>query len=256
MILLVDAGNSRIKWACEVGGTLQAGEPLRRSGDADDDVHALSLAWAPLPPPRRVLLASVLQPAFFAALSAYAQAHWSVTVEAAVVRPVACGVVNAYAEPQRLGVDRWLALLAARRTVAGAVCIVDCGTAITVDGMRADGVHIGGLILPGLALMRRMLGTGTAGIAAGVDDVPESEEALPVCAGDTRSAVLGGTLCMAVAGVDRAVAGMRAALGDDMRCLISGGDAGRLLPLLADTYIYEPELVLKGLALYAQDESG
>lgn len=254
MILLVDAGNSRIKWACLVGGTLQAGEPLQRSGDAEDDVHALSLAWAPLPPPRRVLLSSVLRPAFLAALSAHARARWSVTVEAATAQRSGHGVVNAYAEPQRLGVDRWLALLAARRLVTGAACIVDCGTAITIDGMRADGAHVGGLILPGLALMRRMLRSGTEGIA--VESVDEDAGAPPVSATDTRSAVLGGTLCMAVAGIDRAVAGMRGAIGDTAHCLIGGGDAERLLPWLDDTYIYEPELVLKGLAVYAQDENG
>lgn len=255
MILLVDAGNSRIKWACEVGGTLQSGEALQRSGDAHDDVHALSQAWAPLPPPRRVLLASVLSPAFFAVLSAYTQARWSLAVEAAAAQRAAHGVVNAYAQAQNLGVDRWLALLAARRAVAGAACIVDCGTAITVDGMRADGTHIGGLILPGLALMRRMLRSGTAGISI-ADDADENEGAPPAYASDTRPAVLGGTLCMALAGIDRVVAGMRTALGNDVDCLISGGDAARLLPLLADTYIHEPELVLKGLAVYAQDEKG
>jgi type III pantothenate kinase len=254
MILLVDAGNSRIKWACLVGGTLQAGEPLQRSGDAEDDVHALSLAWAPLPPPRRVLLCSVLRPAFLAALSAYAQARWAVAVEAATSQRTAHGVVNAYAEPQRLGVDRWLALLAARSIVPGAACVVDCGTAITVDGLRADGVHVGGLILPGLALMRRMLRAGTEGIAA--DDADEDAGAPPASAADTRSAVLGGTLCMAIGGIDRAVAGMRGAVGGEANCLIGGGDAERLLPWLDDTYIYEPGLVLKGLAVYAQDGNG
>lgn len=256
MILLLDAGNSRLKWACLVGGTLQAGEAVLRTGaGAGDDVRALSLAWAPLPRPERVLIGSVLGQEFVGALSACTMEAWSVPVESITPRREAHGLVNAYAEPERLGVDRWLGMLGARRDSAGPVCVVDCGTAITVDAMRADGTHLGGLILPGLGLMRRMLTTGTHGIRVDTDDGNAVETLLP-WADDTRPALRAGTLCAVVAGIDRAVARLREPLGGAPSCYITGGDAERLLPLLEGTYRHRPGLVLEGLALFAERETG
>lgn len=250
MILLLDAGNTRLKWACLVGGVLQPGEALERGGDTGADVRALSLAWAPLPPPERILAANVLGQAFAAALSASTVEAWSVAVETITPQREAFGVINGYAEPERLGADRWLALIAAHRYVGGAACVVDCGTAITIDALGGDGAHLGGLILPGLGLMRRALTAGTQGIRV---ETGRPEQEVPLTsAADTRSALMAGTLCAAVAGIDRAVAGLRAPLGGDPVCLITGGDAGRLLPLLAGPYVHRPELVLEGLALIAE----
>src|SRR5690606_2659551 len=100
-----------------------------------------------------------------AALSASTMEAWSVPIEAVSARPEGFGVINAYAAPERLGADRWLALIAARRIEPGAVCVVDCGTAITIDVMHADGVHLGGLIMPGLGFTRRMLVEAAHGIS-------------------------------------------------------------------------------------------
>jgi type III pantothenate kinase len=254
MILLLDAGNSRMKWACLVGGLLQSGDALQRTGSGPrDDVRLLSLAWAPLPRPDRVLVGSVLGQDFVGALSTCTMEAWQVAVESVVPRREAHGLVNAYAEPERLGVDRWLALLAARADGEGPVCVVDCGTAITVDAMRADGTHLGGLIMPGLELMRRTLVSDTQRIRVDVDTDGADETLLP-WADDTRPAVLSGTLCAVVAGIDRAVAGLREPLGGEPRCYITGGDAERIRPLLEGTYLHRPELVLEGLALLADAE--
>ena len=254
MILLLDAGNTRLKWACLVGGAVQRGEALPRSGDAGADVRALALAWAPLPPPERILVASVLDREFIAALSSSTMEAWSVAVEAVTPRREAFGVTNGYEEPERLGVDRWLALLAARRRVEGAVCVVDCGTAITIDALRGDGAHLGGLILPGLGLMRRAMTAAAQGLGA-ADGIPDEETPLSH-ARSTRPALMAGTLCAAVAGIDRAVAGLRGPLGGEPVRLITGGDAERLLPLLAGSYTYRPDLVLEGLALIAEGGGG
>ncbi|MDX9741338.1 MAG: type III pantothenate kinase [Gammaproteobacteria bacterium] len=254
MILLIDAGNSRLKWACMVAGALQPGEPLVRSGNASDDVRSLSLAWAPLPAPRRVLMASVLGPDFACELSHCTMDAWSVPVESITAQRTAHGITNAYAEPERLGVDRWLALLAARRTGSGAACVIDCGTAITVDALREDGTHLGGLIMPGLGLMRRMLTQGTRATHLAADE-ESAGEALPF-ATDTRSAVFAGTLHAAAGAIDRAVAGMFAGMEGEPQRLITGGDAARLRPLLArpESYELHPELVFEGMMLFAMDE--
>jgi type III pantothenate kinase len=255
MILLVDAGNSRVKWACVVAGVLQTGDALVRSGNVTDDVRSLSLAWAPLPQPRRVVMASVLGPDFSGELSHCTMDAWSVPVESITAQRAAHGVTNAYAEPERLGVDRWLALLAARRLTGGAACVVDCGTAITVDAVGEDGAHLGGVIMPGLGLMRRMLSQGTQASHLAVADDEPVGDALPF-ATDTRTALLAGTLHAAAGAVDRAVDTMAAAMGGEPRRLITGGDAPHLRPLLgrSETYEWHPELVFEGMMLVATDE--
>jgi type III pantothenate kinase len=256
MILLIDAGNSRLKWACVVGGVLQTGDALVRSGNVSDDVRGLSLAWAPLPKPERVLMASVLGTEFAAELSHCTMDAWSVPVESITAQRAAHGVTSAYAEPERLGVDRWLALVAARRVTGGAACVIDCGTAITVDAMREDGVHLGGVIMPGLGLMRRMLSQGTQASHLVAAEDESADESLPF-ATDTRAALLAGTLHAASGAIDRAVTSMVAAMGAQPRRLLTGGDASRLRPLLdqPEAYEWHPNLVFEGMMLYAMDEN-
>ncbi len=252
MILLIDAGNSRIKWACLVGGVVQPGEAIAHNGDADD-LQALSLAWAPLPRPARVLAVNVLGSGFAARLSAWVEDTWEIAVEFAVAQREACGVINAYREPERLGADRWVALIAARHDGDGPACVIDCGTAVTIDVLAESGEHLGGLIIPGLQLMRRALTGGTAGIR--LDDEGGRDGDAPLFARDTAGGVIGGTRYALAGAIDRIAGDVRAAIGADLRCLLTGGDAETILPLLSGDYDYAPELVLEGLAVIAGDNA-
>lgn len=252
MILLIDAGNSRIKWACLVGGVVQPGEPIAHSGDAGD-VHALSLAWAPLPRPIRIVAVNVLGPDFAELLTGWAEDTWGLAVEFIAAQRAACGVVNAYREPERLGADRWVALIAARHACAGPVCVIDCGTAVTIDVLAANGGHLGGLIIPGLTLMRRALVERTAGIRLGADADRDGDA--PLFARDTAGGVIGGTRYALAAAIDRIAGDVRAAIGADLRCLLTGGDADTILPLLTGDYDHAPDLVLEGLAVVAGDRA-
>jgi type III pantothenate kinase len=256
MILLIDAGNSRIKWASLVGGVLQAGEPIAHGGEAGD-VHALSLAWAPLPRPVRILAVNVLGAVFADALAGWAEDTWGLDVEFVVSQREACGVVNAYREPERLGADRWVALIAARHACSGPVCVVDCGTALTIDVLAPDGEHLGGLIIPGLAMMRRSLVERTTGIRSGsVSEYGAEQEAdAPLFARDTVGGVISGTRYALAAAIDRITGDVRAAMAGEVRCLLTGGDAGIVLPLLTGQYDYVPELVLDGLAVMAGESA-
>ncbi len=248
MILLIDAGNSRIKWACLVGGVVQSGEAIAHNGDLAD-LQALSLAWAPLPRPMRVLAVNVLGSGFAERLSAWVEDTWEITVEFAAAQREACGVINAYREPERLGADRWVALIAARHGGDGPACVIDCGTAVTIDVLAAHGEHLGGLIIPGLALMRRALAGGTAGIRIG--DAAGHDAGAPLFARDTTGGVLGGTRYALAGAIDRIAGDVRAAIGDELRCLLTGGDAETILPLLNGDYVHAPDLVLEGLAVIA-----
>ena len=154
----------------------------------------------------------------------------------------AAGVRNAYAEPERLGVDRWLAMLAGFAEVGGAVCVLDCGSAITADLVDADGDHRGGYIVPGLAMMRASLLAETDRVrfgaaVTGTGGAPGH---------NTAEAVGGGTL-LAAAGF---LAAARARFARDCpgaTVLLTGGDAQTIAACVDFPLQLRPQLVLDGL---------
>ena len=252
MILVVDAGNSGVKWGLVRGSRkLVRGQTVRPGeGRFAETVGAV---WAMIDPPERVVVANVAGPAFAEGLSAWVKSLWGLEAEFIDSVAEAGGVINGYREPEKLGVDRWAALIGARDLTKGPCCVVDCGTAITIDALCADGRHLGGLIIPGVDLMRRSLTEGTAGIDAG-----EGGQA-SLLAADTAGAVNGGTLYTAVAVIDRVTADVAVELaaqgGGAMERVITGGGAKELLPLLAGDYRHENDLVLMGLAALARDNA-
>jgi len=255
MILLVDAGNSRIKWASLSGTRMDATGYVRQP--AFGDYQGVLDAWRDLPQPERVVVANVAGEACAAALRDWVAANWRCDVEFVTASAQAHGVTNAYDEPARLGVDRWLALIAVREIYEGAVCVFDCGSALTIDVMTADGRHLGGLIVPGLAMMRRALSQDIGAVRQSFQN--EDEDEVPgkvsLLAHDTRSAVVGGTLYTMIAVIDRIVRDVTEALSDEPIRVIGGGDAEQLLPLLSARYHHERDLVLKGLAVVARGSS-
>jgi len=149
------------------------------------------------------------------------------------------GIVNAYGDRAAdLGVDRWLAMIAAHRQGHGATLIVDAGTAMTLDLLTADGHHLGGYIVPGLSLARGSLHHGTAALPAITGDATLD------LASSTSAAIANGTLAQAVA----LIAAVRASAAQGSKLLVTGGDAASLLPLLGADVLHAPDLVLEGLA--------
>jgi type III pantothenate kinase len=178
---------------------------------------------------------------------------WGVGVEFIEAPVTGWGVRNAYLNPYRLGADRWAALVAARQLTKEHVYLVDAGTALTIDVMGADGTHQGGLIVPGLGLMRQVLVDRAAGIR--LERAADSASATSLLARDTSGAVNGGTLYGAVAFVDRVRQDVESELGAALRCIITGGDAEKLLPLLSGNFEYHEHLVLRGLAVIATERA-
>lgn len=249
MILLVDIGNSRIKWATLERGKLASKGAMPRPAQDEFAVFAEE-AWARLKKPKRIIVSNVAGSAFMTALTHWALGRWKLEPEFMVSPVRGSGVTNAYTQPERLGTDRWAAMIAARRLCDGAYCVVDCGTAITIDVVAADGAHQGGLIVPGLSMMRRSLLEGTGDIQFQSDIAASGD--IVMLARDTERAVGGGTLYAAVAVIDRVIADISDELGSKMSCTITGGDAATVLPLLAAEYHHEPDLVLLGLAVVAE----
>ncbi|MBA3565180.1 MAG: type III pantothenate kinase, partial [Gammaproteobacteria bacterium] len=169
-----------------------------------------------------------------------------------VAEKQAFGVRNAYAEPAKLGADRWAAMIGAFTELGGPVSVVDAGTALTVDVVAGDGQHLGGLIAPGLELMCEFLRDRTSDIAALETAHAVGEPGM--LADNTADALRNGALNALAGLVERAIAQAEALLDREMRVVVvTGGDADRILAAIRRPATYNPALVLQGLAEFAKE---
>ncbi len=229
--LLLDVGNSRIKWAF-----VRSSAWLQRGVIDTADVGDLRQQFAALPPPDRILASNV------AGVPAEQQirgacAIWTCPVEFITAQAQQCGVRSGYTEPARLGSDRWAALIAAWREVRAACLVVNCGTATTVDALAATGDFLGGLILPGVEMMQRSLVGGTAqlrAIGGSLRDFPR----------DTADAIYSGAI-QATVGAIRQQYELLGIAGAP--CVLGGGAAGDIAARLPLPLLRMDDMVLKGL---------
>lgn len=254
-VLLLDLGNSRIKWAVWRAGRMGRQHAAAHAGWSSRDFERQIFTEPGARRCSRVLLATVAGVSLETALvRAVARVLRIRPVFASSMRRAA-GVTTRYREPWRLGVDRFMAVIAAHeRAPHRTACIASIGTAVTFDVVDAHGVHRGGVIAPGPELMVRSLLDDTAGIERRAREarprVLRTEFSADVFARSTRSAIDRGSV-LAVAGlIDRAVALSRAELGGAPRLLLTGGGAYRISAWLPRVHEVVPDLVLRGLALY------
>ena len=159
-LLAIDAGNSRIKWGVHDGAAWS-----ERGVLATADAAALTAALASLTALERIVIANVAGEAAQREIAESVR-PFSVDAEWVLGRDEQCGVRSSYADASRLGADRWAALIAARHLHDGPCVVVNAGTTATVDALSADGIFLGGFIVPGLALMRHALANRTVAAAA------------------------------------------------------------------------------------------
>lgn len=236
MRLLVEIGNSRIKWALADENGLLSGVDASRHDDPCWTRHLpeshIDAVW----------YASVAAPAVQQSLLEWADDRGLMAPHRVVSKPHMAGVINAYDESSRLGIDRLLASVAAHHAYPKeSVMVVDAGTALTIDCVRADGRHQGGLICPGVATMRNAIRADTQVRA---DDRADSDEWLGV---DTDKAVGLGTLHAALGLIER----LQTALGP-ARLLLTGGEAPLLAQHLSVSPDMAPNLVLRGLEVVSR----
>ena len=247
MTVLVDMGNTRIKWAMlEAGALAHRGSAVHR--DALDAAFAAFAAALPKSP-GRVIAANVAGEAVAARLAKAVTTRPGASLELVATTAERFGVRCAYRDPSRLGVDRWVAIIAAHHAARGAACVIDAGTAVTFDAVDAGGAHLGGLILPGAALLAAVLDKNTSniGATAPVADVPRGLELL----GRSTAAAVGNAARLALAAaLDRAAARVTDALGA-VPVYLTGGDAPALAPWLESRVEPRADLVLEGLKLFA-----
>lgn len=242
MRLLVDLGNSRLKWAQSAANTWSTGAAVH-AGQRLETV--LAGAWGKLPRPEKILMSSVVASDGRDALLAWCQRHWSLAPVVIHAQAEQLGVRNCYAQPETLGADRWAALIAVHSLTKASACIVDCGTAVTVDALAANGEFRGGAVFPGLQLLRASLLRGTGGIHA---TEGKSGSAFGC---STPDAVAAGTLQGLIGAVTGLLEEQMRVLGAGTQVFVTGGDAPLLLPHLKIPAKEVPDLVLRGLARIA-----
>ncbi len=248
MILLVDIGNSRIKWTTIQSKVMADSENFPRGKTGIKT--ALTKAWKHLEGISSVFVSNVAGEKMAVQLTEWLEKNWQITPTFVDSEKKRFGVINSYEQPQKLGVDRWLAIVAARQHAKNVTCVIDCGTAITIDIVTEKGIHQGGLILPGLSLIKQTLADNTH---APIDSVEENE--FTFLATNTHSAVQAGTLYAVTATLENLITDIQQNFNNQVRFLITGGDAEQLIELLPQPLTHEPDLVLKGLALYARQSN-
>jgi type III pantothenate kinase len=248
MILLVDIGNTRIKWATFDGRTLGPQSAQPHANWTREEL--MSGLIRPSQQPDRVVASNVGGAKIADLLRTTMAAQWQVQPEFIESGASAGGVRSAYSEPAKLGVDRWMAMIGARAIEPRAVCVVSIGTAMTIDGVDATGRHLGGVIVPGPDLMVGSLLRNTSEIARRAE---QGTVATNLLANNTLGAITQGAAHALAALIERAVRTIARDLGQEPTLLLTGGATPSVETCLTIAYKNIPDLVLRGLAVVAAE---
>ena len=258
MILRLDVGTTRRKWAWLDGAAMSAPRAVLHHGApaawAEELEEWLSTLQSEGRSPDRIVVANVAGGTFARLLGGWSKAHFGLWPEFMTSKPAACGISNGYLRPEVLGVDRWLGMIGAWAMAPGEpACIINAGTAVTLDALTHDGQHLGGFILPGMQLMQEALYGRTGNVAALAEAEPARVEGL--FGVNTAGAIEEGIALSLAALGERALDELMRHGGRTPRIVLTGGDAARLLPRLQARAELVPDLVLAGLALLAGESA-
>lgn len=240
-MLLIDIGNTRLKWAtCENGVWSEQQACLHKS--TTDYATLFTQLWAQLPQPTAIWAVNVAGAALANALNTWTQQHWQQKVNFATSQRLQCGIHNEYDYPTQLGSDRWLAVIAARQVQStGQICVVDCGTAVTIDVVTAENHYMGGLIAPGRMTMQQGLFKQTDALA----ELFRHPSAAPqFTATNTTQGIQSGCLYAEVGLIHYVYSQLQQHAATTL--ILTGGGAAELRPWLPNAH-YLPDLVLQGL---------
>ncbi len=244
-MLLIDVGNSRLKWAQHK--SMPVSLSITACAYEKNDISLVLEASFTSMEPQAVWVSCVADEDVISQITCWFIDSWGVKPIYARTQASFMGLENAYFEFDTLGVDRWLAMLAAWQLYEGAICVIDSGTAITLDVVNEKGEHQGGLILPGLNLLQQSLQMKTSSIG--------DASAKPcLLANNTAEAVGNGCRQMMCKSVPSIVNEFEQSLGVNLLCILTGGDA-HLLMTEFKRYEYREDLVLFGLYLVASQQT-
>ena len=256
MKLLIDIGNTRIKWLLvnasdKIPMTIQAGAVTHHQNfvEALDDCFCSGgefsrlLAASSLRKPKEVWVSNVAGEQAKDVLSSFAKTQWHLSVNFATVQKRQDSIQNSYQVLSELGVDRWMAILGARQVfLQGDVIVINCGTAITVDVLNSENCFLGGVILPGFQLVANSLSRADG---IGRFEPIQVEKSMGV---RTSECVQLGVMSACVGGVERVVAEIKQELGSDfVNILLSGGAAELFGDATRLECEYDANVVFRGL---------
>jgi len=246
--LLIDVGNTRLKWAILRDGKLGPQQASAHSGWRGEELRQQVLD--PAGKQSRVIVSNVGGKRLAEMITEAVSAQWVIEPEFPVATARGGGLENAYPVPEQLGVDRWAAMIGAYALGYRPACIVSAGTAMTIDGVTATGRHVGGVIVPGPDLMVSSLLHNTSDLAA---KAASGQSGRVLFADNTRAAIHQGAVHALGALVDRAMSTLQASFGVRPTLVMTGGAAQSLEPILAGSVVAVPDLVLRGLAVLAEE---
>lgn len=244
-ILLLDQGNTRVKWALVSSATAKfeyqnsLSETTFAATDFIDQLNTL-------PKFSQAYLASVGNPQLKSELCNIMEAEFCIPCVELETQAQSYQLTNSYSVPQQLGIDRWLNMLAAFKQYQTAVMVVSLGTATTIDIVSADGKHQGGFILPGISMMNASLKNETANKNIAVQLAGISDLGL---ANNTQLATAKGVLLSQVASIEKIYQNNQA---QSLQLILTGGHAQLLEPLISIPYQLEYDLIFKGMLLQIQ----
>ena len=247
-ILLIDVGNTRIKWAW----LSAAGDELQDAGGARTSDSLFSLPFLNCEDPVTGALAcNVAGIELGRKLAGLVRERLAVELKFAQPQASACGVTAAYANPLNLGADRWAALIGAHALGPRDYCIIDAGSTVTLDLLLADGRHLGGYIAPGREMSLAAMARGTADLASRLKG--HSREPKDLAPGtDSAEAMEKGALAAQLGMIRTGMQRLATRGGGSPTLLLTGGGADALI---ATGELPEaqpvPDLVLRGLAALA-----
>lgn len=238
MILLIDIGNSQLKWLSYDGKQLSSLSryPYKQDLSLDQCFHDVKST------PEQIYFISVASAAINEVLAQYCMLRWGIEAKRLVTGRECCGVTNGYKQPESLGVDRWVAMVGAYRQYQSSVAVFDFGTASTLDVLDSHGVHRGGAIIPGLDMMRQCLVAGTTQITGSEQIAHTTSFGLT-----TADCIEYGTKEASAAFIERMEAQARQLVGEPLTVVISGGAGRELVDIISSEAVYEEKLVFLGM---------
>jgi len=251
-MLAIDIGNSRVKWAVFNDVVIQSHgvfpynnsnlEAMFKKADFVNGFEKASISC---------VAAADIKERFIKCL----KTSGCLTFNFATTVKQQSGITNSYKLPSKMGVDRWLAMIAANylhnKDKITALCIIDCGTAITLDVLNAKGEHLGGLIMPGYQTMRTSLGLSAGNMSAGnilSDEGEPLKKSLNKGLGvSTEEAVSKGCAQIISGGLEVMLVKHAPQVNNNVKCIVTGGDGEWLVQQVSRSVKFEPYLVLQGL---------
>ena len=243
--LLIDIGNSSLKWAQSSSGDLS--DMLQQQYPENITSTFFTKYWQDLDEPKEIITSCVARKSVWQALENACEELWGIKVKKVDSLKEGFGLINAYDDALALGSDRWCAMIGGLQVTDSSFVVIDAGSALTIDVVDKLGSHLGGYIVPGLEMMRKSLGLHTAQVKS-----ESSSSNIPSLslARTTSQCVEAGIYLTAVKLIE-AVYEKESKQLQTCQCLLTGGDAKILADLLSVKCVMMPELVLRGLAVIA-----